>query len=96
MFKRAMAVTDPERKLSLLALIHVDFPEGNRADDALFIAADVALDTYPDGSIAERYLLRLIKEYPDSEYVEDAKFLRENIHNSKLRDPQSIEDLRQN
>lgn len=96
LFRRAMAVADPEKKLALLSMIHTDFPDGNRADDALFLSANVALDTWQDPRIAERYLRMLIDEYPDSELIEDAKYLRDNLYNPKALHPQSIDDLKQN
>ena len=96
LFNRAMAVADPERKLELLSMIHTDYPTGPKADDALFMSANIALETWNDRRIAERYLLMLIAEYPDSELIEDAKFLNKNLNNPKVLNPQSIEDLRQN
>lgn len=96
LFKRAMAITDPQKKLELLSMIHTDFPDGDRADDALFVSANVALETWRDRRIAARYLRMLIDEYPDSELIEDAKFLRENLNNPKVLNPKSIEDLQQN
>ena len=96
LFRRAMVVTDPEKKLALLSMIHTDYPTGSRADDALFISANVALETWQDGRIAERYLRMLIDEYPDSELIEDAKFLKKNLYNPKVLNPKSIEDLKQN
>jgi hypothetical protein len=96
LFKRAMAIPDPDRKLELLSMIHTDYPTSPRADDALFMSANIALETWEDRRIAERYLLMLIAEYPDSELIEDAKFLNKNLNNPKVLNPQSIEDLRQN
>jgi len=96
LFRRAMAVADPDKKLALLSMIHTDYPQGSRADDALFISANVALEVWQDPRIAERYLRMLIDEYPDSELIEDAKFLRDNLYNPKVLNPQSIEDLQNN
>ncbi len=96
LFNRAMALPDPDRKLELLSMIHTDYPDDPKADDALFMSANVALDTWQDRRIAERYLIMLIEEYPDSELIEDAKFLNKNLNNPKVLNPQSIEDLRQN
>lgn len=96
LFNRAMAVVDVEQKLALLSMIHTDFPTDPRADDALFMSANVALETWQDRRVAERYLTILIKEYPDSELIEDAKFLKKNLNNPNVLNPQSIDDLRQN
>ncbi len=96
LFTRALAVVDVDKKLDLLSMIHTDFPTSNRADDALFMSANVALVSWSDRRVAERYLNMLIKEYPDSELIEDATFLRNNLNNPKVLNPQSIDDLRQN
>ncbi len=96
LFRRALAVTDAEKKLELLSMIHTDFPDGDRADDALFVSANVALETWQDARIAERYLLMMLEEYPDSELADDAKYLLDNLYNPKVMNPQSIEDLQQN
>ena len=93
LFAQANAVTDGERKIALLNLIHTDYPESGRGDDALFMAAMAALETWQDVKIAERYLRLLLEEYPDSELREDAEFLKANLYNPKVMNPQSMEDL---
>jgi len=94
LFAQANAVTDGEKKIELLNLIHTDYPESGRADDALFMAALTAIDTWTDIQVAERYLRLLLEEYPDSELAEDAQFLKDNLYNPDALNPQSIEDLR--
>lgn len=94
LFAQANAVADGERKIALLNLIHTDYPESDRADDALFMAALAALDTWQDVRVAQRYLRVLLEEYPDSDLREDAEFLRDNIYNPEVLNPKSIEDLR--
>ncbi len=96
LFTRAMAITVPDRQLELLSMIHTDYPDSPKADDALFMSANIALDTWEDRRIAERYLLMLIAEYPDSELIEDAKFLNKNLGKPNVLNPRSIEDLRNN
>ncbi|MFH2054257.1 MAG: peptidyl-prolyl cis-trans isomerase [bacterium] len=95
LFVRAMAVADAENKLELFNLLHTDYPTSDRADDALFMAAQVTIETYEDMRIAERYLNMLIRQYPDSELVDDATYLRDNLYNPKVIRPMRIEDLRQ-
>ena len=46
--------------------------------------------------MAERYLTLLLKEYPASDLAADATFLRDNLYNPKVMNPESIEDLKQN
>ncbi len=94
LFQRAMTVKDAGRKIELLNLIHTDYPESDRADDALFLAATVAIDTWTDVKVAERYLRILLEEYPDSDLAEDAKFLKDNLYNPEVLNPKSMEDLR--
>jgi len=93
---RALAIPDTQKKLDVLTLLYTDYPTSDRADDALFMSANVALEAWDDKRIALRYLDLLIDEYPDSELVEDAKFLRDNLYNSEVINPQSIEDLKRN
>jgi parvulin-like peptidyl-prolyl isomerase len=96
LFARAMALPDHQKKLEVLSMIYTDYPTSGKADDALFMSANVALEAWQDRAIARRYLDMLITEFPDSELIEDAKFLRKNLYNSKVMNPQSIEDLKQN
>lgn len=93
-FARAMAVGDPETRIDLFRMLHTDFPKSDRADDALFLAATISLEKWQDRRIAERYLKMLIEEYPDSELVSDATFLKDNLYNPEVLNPSSIEQLR--
>jgi hypothetical protein len=94
LFAQANAVTDGERKIAPLNLIHTDYPESGRGDDALFMAAMTALETWQDVRVAERYLRLLLEEYPDSELREDAQFLKDNLYNPDALNPKSMEDLK--
>lgn len=93
LFAQAAVVVDGERKIALLNLIHTDYPESGRGDDALFMAAMTALETWDDVKVAERYLRLLLEDYPDSELREDAQFLKDNLYNPEILNPQSMEDL---
>lgn len=94
LFARAMAVADPQQKLDLLNLVHTDYPESDRADDALFMAANVALEAWVDIKIADRYLRILLEEYPDSDLAADAQYLRDNLDNPQVLNPTSVDDLK--
>jgi len=83
-FARAMVLPEAKDKLDLYTLIHTDYPESDRADDALFMAAQVAIEMFDDTRIAGRYLQMLIDEYPDSALIDDATYLRDNINDPKL------------
>lgn len=93
-FARAMALPKAQDKIDLFDLITSDFPESDRADDALFMAAQVVLEAESDPRSAARYLTKLIDHYPQSELISDAKYLLENLYNPKVISPKSIEDLR--
>ena len=94
LFERATVNADPQRKIDLLLMIADDFPEYDRADDALFMAANTAIENLVDPSVGGRILETLIEIYPNSELVGDAKFILENLYNPKFRQPTSIEDLK--
>jgi peptidyl-prolyl cis-trans isomerase C len=96
LFARGMAIADPQAKLDLFALVFTDYPTSDKADDALFMSAMVAMDTWQDRRVADRFLMQLLRDYPDSELAEDTKFLRENLYNPKALNPSSIEELRNN
>jgi len=95
LYKRALAVAEVDKKLELLSMIHTDYPESDKADDALFMSAMLVQEKLQDLRVAERYLLLMLEEYPDSELAEDARFLSKNLYNPRVLNPQSIDDLRQ-
>jgi hypothetical protein len=94
LFSRALAMGEAKRKIELLNLLYTDYPESERADDALFLAANVALESWQDARVAQMYLGILLEEYPDSELTEDATFLQDNLYNPEVLNPSSIEALR--
>ena len=94
LFAKASVVVDPNQKMDLFKMIYTDFPESDRADDALFLAGNVALDSFLDRREGAKLLTRLLNEYPDSELAEDTKFLIENLQKQNANEPTTIEDLR--
>lgn len=94
LMRRASAVADPGTKVDYYRLVYTDYPESDRADDALFMSALVAMDTWKDRRMAQRYLDKLIAEFPASELHEDAVFLRDNLYNPSGVTPRSIDDLK--
>ncbi|MBK8166529.1 MAG: peptidyl-prolyl cis-trans isomerase [bacterium] len=94
LFERAMFNQDIMRRIDILMMIAQDFPESDRADDALFMAANTAIENLTDPSVGGRILESLIEMYPQSEFVDDASFILENLYNPKFRQPTSIEDIR--
>lgn len=94
LLKRALNLKDAERQIELLTMIYTDYHDSGKADDALFMSANIALERWQDVRIAGRYLTMLIDEFPDSELIEDAEFLLKNLNNPRVMNPQSIDDLR--
>jgi len=94
LFERAMLNPDMMRRIDLLIMIAEDFPESDRADDALFMAGNTAIENLTDLSVGARIFESLIELYPESEMADDAKFILENLYDPRFRQPKSIEDLR--
>lgn len=94
LFERAMFNQDIMRRIEILTMIADDFPDSDRADDALFMAANTAIENLTDLEVGGRILETLIEAYPQSELIDDAKFILENLYNPKFRQPTSIEDIR--
>lgn len=94
LFERAMFNQDIMRRIDILMMIAQDFPDSDRADDALFMAANTAIENITDPTVGGRILEMLVDLYPESEFVADSNFILENLHNPKFRQPTSIEDIR--
>lgn len=94
LFERAMLNPDILRRIDILMMIAEDYPDDERADDALFMAANTAIENLTDPSVGGRILETLVELYPQSELVDDSNFILENLYNPKFRQPTSIEDLR--
>ncbi len=91
---RASQADDPGVKIDYYRMLYIDYPDSERADDALFMCAMICLDNYHDRRLADRYLKIMIKEYPESEMYDDALFLKENLYIPEAFSPTSIEQLR--
>lgn len=94
LFERAKLNKDVLRRIDMLTMLADDFPESARADDALFLAGNAAIESLEDVSVGQRILMRLVAEYPKSELVGDAQFIIDNVNDPKFRNPTSIEDLK--
>lgn len=94
LFERAMFNQDIMRRIDILMMIADDFPESDRADDALFMAANTAIENLTDPSVGGRMLETLVELYPQSDLVDDANFILENLYNPKFKQPTSIEDIK--
>ncbi len=93
-FARAQAAADASQKLELWAMLVDDYPQSDRADDSLFLAANLVLDTWGDQLRATRLLRRLVTDYPDSEFASDAQYIIDNMSRPNFVKPKSVEDLR--
>jgi len=94
LFERALLNQDVMRRIDLLIMIAEDFPESDRADDALFLAGNTAIENLTDPTVGARILETLVEVYPESEMVGDSKFILEHLYDPTFRQPTSIEDLR--
>ncbi len=94
LFERAMLNTDMQRRVEILQMVADDFPESDKADDALFMAANTALENFADPTFGGRILEDLVARYPQSELVDDAKFMLDHLYDPRFIQPKSIEDLK--
>jgi parvulin-like peptidyl-prolyl cis-trans isomerase-like protein len=94
LFGRARVVPDGELKMELFEMVFTDFPESDRADDALFLSANLALDGHGDRRLCAKLLTQILDDYPDSELIADSRYLLQNMDNPQVLNPTSIEDLR--
>jgi peptidyl-prolyl cis-trans isomerase C len=94
LMERAFYAGDPQEKLDLLGLLVDDYPEDEYADDALFMAGNISLDSWGDRRQASVFLHELVKRYPESPLVEDAQYMLDHMHEPGMVHPKSIEELR--
>ena len=94
LLERAYYVKDPVQKLDVLGLLLDDYPDSEYADDAFFMAGNVALDNWGDRRKASLFFNRLIERFPDSDYADDSRYILQNMDSPDFVNPSSIEDLR--
>jgi len=95
LLERAYYANDPQLKVDILRMLVEDFPKDEYTDDALFMAANIYLDTWGDRRQASFYLLTLVRGFPESDYAADAQYIIDNMDKPGFTNPSSIEDLRQ-
>ncbi|MBE0564682.1 MAG: peptidyl-prolyl cis-trans isomerase [Krumholzibacteria bacterium] len=93
-FARAMALPDNQDKIDLYLMIVTEFPASDRVDDALFMVSQAYMDLWGDRRSASIYLKQLVDNHPDSELLDDAQYLLENLDNPSALAPKSIDELR--
>ena len=93
LFQHGILANSPEKQLELFDLVISDFPESEYVPKALFMKANVYLDTWSDTRQARVHLHRLIQEYPESELHEQARYIMDNLGKVDFSAPKSIQDL---
>ncbi len=94
LFERAWYAGTPEQKIDYYNQLLDDYPQSDLADDALFLLANLYMDTWSDIPQADRILHRLVEDYPHSDLYDDAQYFLEHLGDPNFRKPRSIEDLK--
>ncbi|MCD6380165.1 peptidyl-prolyl cis-trans isomerase [bacterium] len=79
LWELAQDETSPEKKIIYYRAIAHGYPDHKFAPQALFMTAFTYSEELGDFSFARRALEELFKKYPDSEIIESAKWLEENM-----------------
>lgn len=90
-----MLANTPERQEELYNLLLRDFPDSEYAPMALFMKANLYMDTTGNKYRARSALNKILKNYPDSEIREQAQYMLDNLAQTNFDTPDSIEDLRE-
>jgi TolA-binding protein len=75
-------------------LILQDYPDDPYAAKSLFMMANLQIDRWGDIVSARAFLNKLINQYPESEMVDQAQYMLDNMTRQEFRTPTSIEELR--
>ncbi|MCP4143849.1 MAG: hypothetical protein GY752_01050 [bacterium] len=94
LFRAGMAAAEPEVRIDYFDLILQDYPEDPYAAKSLFMIANLQIDRWGDLVSARAFLNKLINQYPDSEMVDQAQYMLDNLNRQEFRTPTSIEELR--
>ena len=95
LLRLGMLAGNIEKAMQYYELLLLDYPESEYAPMALFMQANLYLDTYADAYSARKCLRRLLRQYPDSEVRDQAEYMLENAGSTAIQKPKSIEELRQ-
>jgi tetratricopeptide (TPR) repeat protein len=93
LFQHGLMANNPDKQLDLFDLIIEDYPDSEYAAKALFMKANVYLDTWGDTRRARSSLRQLVRDHPDSELKEQAEYMLENLTTINFKSPKSIEEL---
>ncbi|MCB1151873.1 hypothetical protein KDK88_10000, partial [bacterium] len=78
-FQHGVLANDPDKQLQLFDIIIEEFPDSEFVPKALFMKANIYLDTWGDTRRARGFLLGIVRDHPDSELAEQARFMMENM-----------------
>ncbi len=84
LYKRASEINDAQTKIDYYNQIADNFPDSELADESLFTAGFIYSEQLHQPNFAFQEFNRLITKYPDSKYVEDAKWMLKNMGKSGL------------
>jgi hypothetical protein len=79
LYRLAAETTDPHAKLHYYETLVEQYPEDERADEALFMVGFVSSEEFGDVPMAASAFRRLTREYPDSEYLDEAEWMMGNL-----------------
>jgi len=75
LYKVAAETSDPHAKVDYYGKVVEMYPDHELADEALFMQGFVYSEEFGDTGSAGRCFRRLTREYPESEYVESARWM---------------------
>ena len=90
-----MMANTPERQEELYNLLLRDYSDSEYAPMALFMKANLYLDSIGDKYRARAALNKIIRNYPDSEIVEQAQYMLDNLSRADFHTPATIEELQE-
>ncbi len=95
LLRLGMLANSFERAEQLYELLLLDYRDSEYAPMALFMLANLHLDTYADTYSARNCLNRILNNYPEAEIREQAEYMLENLGQRNFQSPQTIEELRE-
>ncbi len=93
LLKLGMLAANFERQLEIYDTLLEDYPDSKEAPMALFMKANLYLDTTGDMNRCRHYLLQTLERYPQSEIRDQAQFMLDNLGKVDFKSPRSIQEL---
>ncbi len=79
LYKVAAVTRDPHAKIDFYGRVVELYPEHELADESLFMQGFVYSEQFGDSPSAARCFRRLKRDYPESEYIQDAEWMLQNL-----------------